>query len=57
MNYNNKEGICSCCKEWTSVIDSCCGYPVWCDGVMIGINEEEEMDDKNDNIRDILSNS
>jgi hypothetical protein len=26
------EGICSECKDWTSVQESCCGAKVWVDG-------------------------
>jgi hypothetical protein len=28
----SREGICSSCKEWTSLNDSCCGASVYVDG-------------------------
>ena len=32
LKYASMSGICSRCKEHTSVLDSCCGVPIYFEG-------------------------
>lgn len=42
----NTEGICTECKEWTDVTDSCCGALVYVDGGLIDPLDLEELDEE-----------
>jgi hypothetical protein len=37
--YQGAIGVCTECKEWTSVLDPCCGAPVLYQGSYISIDD------------------
>lgn len=37
------EGICPCCKEWTTAGESCCGFGATVEGHTISDEEADEI--------------
>ena len=44
---DDRVGMCSRCKEWTSIKDSCCGVGIWFEGSLVQpeFEEEDECDE------------
>jgi hypothetical protein len=38
----DSEGICTACREWTTIGDSCCGAGVWVEGSVYTADDLED---------------
>jgi hypothetical protein len=39
---DNRIGVCTECGEWTTLHESCCGAPIYIEGLTVNPDDEEE---------------